>query len=160
MVMAEEERIGQLITGMYDIVSGPAGPRPWGRLREIFRPDGRFMRTMFDEADQPYLSIMSVDEYVESTSPFFDEVDFHEVEVSQRVDVFENMAQVWSVYEIRVETERPAPERRGINSIQLSRDSSGTWRIASMIWDNNRPPGLSPEKTISGFMRARDGSTG
>jgi 2-polyprenyl-6-methoxyphenol hydroxylase-like FAD-dependent oxidoreductase len=30
------------------------------------------------------------------------------------------------------------PERRGINSIQLFKDTDRGWRIIAMIWDNER----------------------
>ena len=55
------------------------------------------------------------------------------------VDVFGNMAQVWSAYEARTAPGEAPPERRGINSIQLYCEADGRWRIISMIWDNERP---------------------
>ena len=63
---------------------------------------------------------------------------FYEVETGRRVDLFGNIAHVWSVYEARRAPDDPVPERRGINSIQLFRDPDRGWRIVAMIWDNER----------------------
>ena len=81
---------------------------------------------------------MSLDEYAANTQPFFDANDFYEVETSRRIDLFGNMAHVWSNYEARTSLHDEIPERRGINSIQLFRDPDEGWRIVSMIWDNER----------------------
>ena len=61
------------------------------------------------------------------------------METARRIDVFGNMAHVWSVYEARTHPDDAEPERRGINSIQLYRDEHGRWSILNMIWDNERP---------------------
>jgi hypothetical protein len=81
---------------------------------------------------------MTLDEYSANTTPFFAENDFYEVEIGRRIDVFGNIAQVWSNYEARRAPEDATPERRGINSIQLFKDSDRGWRIIHMIWDNER----------------------
>jgi hypothetical protein len=72
------------------------------------------------------------------TTPFFAENDFHEIEIGRRIDLFGNIAQVWSAYEARSAPGDPAPEWRGINSIQLFKDPEAGWRIVAMIWDNER----------------------
>ena len=69
---------------------------------------------------------------------FFAENAFYEVETDRRVDVFGNIAHVWSHYEARRSTSDNDVERRGINSIQLFRDPDRGWRIIHMIWDNER----------------------
>lgn len=136
--MSEEDRIGAVVDEMYAMISGPAGPRDWARQAEIFHPEARQMRTGVDESGKPWIRIMSLDEYRENTTPFFTANDFYEVEIGRRIDVFGNMAHVWSAYEARTALDDAKPERRGINSIQLYRDETGAWRIISMIWDNER----------------------
>ena len=84
------------------------------------------------------MKMMGLDEYAENTMPFFDANDFYEIETARRIDVFGNMAHVWSNYEARTSLDDAEPERRGINSIQLFRDANQGWRIISMIWDNER----------------------
>ncbi|HEU5482631.1 MAG TPA: hypothetical protein VFU80_06035 [Sphingomicrobium sp.] len=136
--MSEEEQIGAVIDEMYAMISGPAGPRDWSRQANCFLPDARQVRTWVDGEGQPRKKSMGLDDYARDTQPFFDANDFFEVETSSRIDVFGNMAHVWSAYEARRSPDDPIPERRGINSIQLFRDPELGWRIIHMIWDNER----------------------
>jgi hypothetical protein len=136
--MSEEAKIGAVVDEMYDMISGPAGPRDWSRQRAIFHPDARQMRTGLDDGGKAWIKIMSLDEYAENTTPFFAANNFYEVEIARRIDVFGNMAHVWSAYEARTALGNAKPERRGINSIQFYRDATGRWQIMSMIWDNER----------------------
>ena len=134
----DEERIGAVVDEMYAMISGPAGPRDWSRQARIFHPDARQMRTGVDESGKAWIKIMSLDEYRVNTTPFFMANGFHEIEIARRIDIFGNMAQVWSAYEARTSPDDARPQRRGVNSIQLYREATGQWRIMSMIWDNER----------------------
>ena len=131
--------IGSVVDAMYASISGPAGPRDWSIQREIFHPDSRQARTGLDAAGAPWIKIMGREAYMEDTAPFFAANSFYEVETARRVDVFGNIAQVWSVYEAKTHPNDDRPERRGINSIQLYRGDDGNWSILHMIWDNERP---------------------
>ena len=135
---SDEARIGAVVDEMYAMISGPAGPRDWSRQERIFHPDARQMRTGVDESGKAWIRIMSLDAYRENTTPFFMANGFHEIEIARRIDIFGNMAQVWSAYEARTALNDARPERRGVNSIQLYRDETGQWRIMSMIWDHER----------------------
>jgi hypothetical protein len=136
--VSQEEAIGAVVDEMYAMISGPAGARDWARQRAIFHPEARQMRTGVDDSGNTWIKIMSLDEYAENTTPFFTANDFYEIEIARRIDVFGNMAQVWSAYEARTSLDDAKPERRGINSIQLYCDETGRWRIMSTIWDNER----------------------
>ena len=141
--MQDDERaIGAVVDAMYDMISGPAGPRDWARQAESFHPDARQMRTGLGADGRAWMKIMSLEDYQADTTPFFAANPFYEVETGRRIQVFGNMAHVWSVYEARRALDDGDPERRGINSIQLFKDPAHGWRIVSMIWDNERP-GLS-----------------
>lgn len=131
--------ISAVIDAMYAMVSGPAGPRDWSVQNQIFHPDARQMRTGVDADGKPWIKIMTLEEYVADTHDFFAANDFFEVEVGRSVQEFGNMAHAWSVYEARRSMDDETPERRGVNSIQLYRNSDGFWQITSMIWDNERP---------------------
>jgi hypothetical protein len=136
--MTDLEAIGAVVDEMYAMISGPAGPRDWSRQDNCFLPEARQVRTWVDEQGRPQKLSMSLDEYEANTTPFFDANDFFEVETSRRIDLFGNIAHVWSGYEARTSPEDESPERRGINSIQLFRDPDRGWRIIHMIWDNAR----------------------
>ena len=140
--MVDRSDIGAVIDAMYACISGPAGPREWATQREIFHPDSRQARTGLGPDGRPTMIVMGREEYAANVAPFFAANGFFEIEISRRIDVFGNMAQVWSVYEARTALTDAEPERRGINSIQLCRRPDGLWSILHMIWDNERP-GLS-----------------
>jgi len=136
--MTDEEEIGAVVDEMYAMISGPAGSRDWSRQDNCFLPEARQVRTWVDEQGRPQKLSMSLDEYRENTTPFFTTNNFYEIETARRIDVFGNMAHVWSNYEARMSLDDAEPERRGINSIQLFRHPEEGWKIISMIWDNER----------------------
>jgi hypothetical protein len=135
--MTDHEAIGAVIDEMYDMISGPAGPRDWSRQASCFLPDARQVRTWEDDG-RPSMLAMSPEEYQRNVTPFFMANPFYEVETGRRIDQFGNMAHVWSNYEARTSPDDADVERRGINSIQLFRHPDLGWRIISMIWDNER----------------------
>jgi hypothetical protein len=136
--MDDKAEIGAAVDEMYAMISGPKGPRDWSRQAKCFHPAARQIRTSLDEIGRPVMKMMSLEQYARDTTPYFAENDFFEIEIGRRIDLFGNMAHVWSAYEARPSLGDAEPERRGINSIQLFRDAELGWRIVSMIWDNER----------------------
>lgn len=137
-IATDQDAIAAVVGAMYAAISGPAGPRDWRLQETFFHSDARMMRTEIAADGSAGLHIMDRTQYREDTSPYFDAHPFYEVEIDRRIDVFGDIAQVWSVYEARTNPVDKHPERRGINSIQLQRDATGDWRIVSMLWDNER----------------------
>ena len=151
MSTSEEEdlkAIGAAVDEMYAMISGPKGPRDWSRQANCFHPAARQIRTSLDEIGRPVMKMMSLEQYARDTTPYFAANDFYEVEIGRRIDLFGNIAQVWSAYEARRSPDDAAPERRGINSIQLFRTAEAGWRIVAMIWDNEREGVEVPEDLI------------
>jgi hypothetical protein len=144
--MDDLAEIGAAVDEMYATISGPKGPRDWSRQARSFHPQARQIRTWVEPDGRPGMKMMSLEDYARDTSPYFAANDFYEVEIGRRVDLFGNIAHVWSAYEARQSPDDDQPERRGINSIQLFRDPDQGWRIVAMIWDNERA-GVA----ISGF---------
>lgn len=136
---ADRSEIDAVITDMYAMISGPAGPRDWSRQRDSFHAEARQMRTGVDAEGRPWIRIMGLDDYAADTTAFFAETAFYEIETGRKVDVFGNMAHAWSVYEARSHPDSPEVMKRGINSIQLYKAETGGWKVISMIWDNERP---------------------
>ena len=136
--MNDRKEISAAVDEMYAMISGPKGPRDWSRQANCFNPEARQIRTSTDEHGLPVMKIMSLDDYSRDTTPFFAENDFYEIEIGRRIDLFGNIAHVWSAYEARRSPDDAEPERQGVNSIQLFRDADKGWRIISMIWDNVR----------------------
>ncbi|HMG48726.1 MAG TPA: hypothetical protein VK614_14855 [Allosphingosinicella sp.] len=135
---ADRAQIGAAVDEMYAMISGPKGPRDWSRQANCFHPEARQIRTWVDADGRPACTIMGLDDYARDTTPFFADNDFYEIETARRIDLFGNIAHVWSAYEARTALDDETPERRGINSIQLFRDPELGWRIMAMLWDNER----------------------
>lgn len=136
--MDDTRSIDGVIRALYQSISGPAGqPRDWNRCQRLFHPQARQVRTGVDAHGRPFMRSMSVEEYRADTEPFFAGNDFHEVEIDRRSWRFGNIAHVLSRYEARRDPGDPAPERRGVNSIQLYHDGDRWW-ILHMSWDNER----------------------
>lgn len=130
--------VGAVIDALYASISGPPGPRDWELSAQVFHPQSRQARTGVDAEGRPWMKLMDQAAYRADVEPFFAANGFYEVETARRIEVFGNMAHVWSVYEARTRPDDPEPERRGINSIQLFRDGDGNWSVVHMIWDNER----------------------
>ena len=135
---ADEAAIGKVLDELYDIISGPAGPRDWSRQKAIFHDESRQMRTWIEPDGSAAIKIMGRDAYAADTTPYFAENAFYEIETARRINIFGNMAHAWSIYEARRSPDAADLDRRGINSIQLYKDADG-WKVISMIWDNERP---------------------
>ena len=136
--MSDEAAIGATVDEMYAMISGPAGPRDWSRQAKCFLPEARQVRTWVDDQGRATKKSMTLDEYSRDTTPFFAANAFYEIETGRRIDIFGNIAHVWSSYEARRSPDDADVERRGINSIQLFKDPDLGWRIIHMIWDNER----------------------
>lgn len=136
--MTDQAEIGAVIDEMYAMISGPAGQRDWSRQENCFLPEARQVRTWVDEEGRAVKKVMTPAEYSADTTPFFAANAFYEVETQRRIDLFGNIAHVWSAYEARRSPGNSDVERRGINSIQLFKDPGQGWRIIHMIWDNER----------------------
>ncbi len=134
---ADEAAIGKVLDELYDIISGPAGPRDWSRQKAIFHDESRQMRTWIEPDGSAAIKIMGRDAYAADTTPYFAENAFYEIETARRINIFGNMAHAWSIYEARRSPDAADLDRRGINSIQLYKDADG-WKVMSMIWDNER----------------------
>lgn len=149
MSASDEAAIGAAVDEMYAMISGPKGPRDWSRQANAFHPDARQIRTFIGDDGRADFKAMGLADYAENTTPFFAANDFFEVEIGRRIDVFGNIAHVWSAYEARTALDDAMPERRGINSIQLFKDPERGWRIMAMIWDNEREGVKLPPELIA-----------
>lgn len=145
--MPDTQSLENLLTAMYECISGPAGvPRDWKRMRSLYYPGAVLMRTSVAEHDSPEASFMTVDDFIESAEPYFHTYPFFEIEINRTVETFGNVTHVMSTYESR-KSPNGKPFARGINSIQLYHDGSRWW-IISMIWDIERDGNQIPQRYL------------
>jgi hypothetical protein len=134
------ESIDAIITALYDVISGPAGPRDWARDRTLYHPDAGWHMPIGprrDGQEGTMVRVLSLEEYQQQAAGYFDENGFYEIELARRVERFGHIAQVFSTYESRHALDDAEPFARGINSIQLMFDGTRWW-VLSISWDSER----------------------
>jgi len=153
------DTIEHIMAAVYDVISGPAGDRDWNRFRSLFYKDAR----MIPSGRRPDGTIgartSSVEDYIERSRPFFLKEGFFERAASNKVDEFDHMAHVWSVYESRHSKEEKEPFQRGINSFQLINDGKRWW-VLTIYWQGEDKGHPIPSKYLgkpTGIPRLRSG---
>ncbi len=138
---ADVDTIDHIVAALYDVISGPPGPRDWSRFRALFLPEAHLVRTGIRDGAPVHVA-MTPDEYAQRSGATLEKMAFFESETARRMERFGNIAHVFSTYASRRE-KNGAPFARGINSIQLLQDGK-RWYIVSVIWDSERPDNPIP----------------
>ena len=143
------ESIDAIIHALYDVISGPAGPKDWERERFILHPTARLMRGLpsggpAGAPPTPGLAVFSCEEFIESVTPRLTAEDFYEYETGREVFRFGRLAHVASAYASTHDLNRP-PFARGINSLQLWFDG-GRWWIMGVMWDWEQAGAVIPAR--------------
>ena len=129
---ADAAGIDQTIREVYAIISGPAGQkRDFARMRSMFAPNA-LLRVITPTG----LRGGTLEEYINKSGPMLEKEGFTERELGRRVEVYGNLAHVWSSYDGRTAT--GSFKTRGINSFQLVR-IDGRWLVASILWQQETP---------------------
>lgn len=100
---ADVKSIDSILAATYDVISGPAGKkRDWVRFRSLFQPGARLIPVSKPAGQSQFgARILSPDDYIERSAPFLEKEGFFERGVSNKVERFGNIAQVFSAYESR-----------------------------------------------------------
>lgn len=139
MTEADDRRvIRAMINEDYAMLSGPAGPRPYDRVKHHYHPRATMVRTGVDEKGAPFATVMSVDDHHADVDRKLADIAFLEEEIDHQCEVFGNIARVRSLYRSVYGTGAAAREGRGVNFYNLIRED-GVWKIMSIVWDNERP---------------------
>ena len=129
---ADAAGIDQTIREVYAVISGPAGQkRDFDRMRTLFAPNARLQVIGANG-----LRGGDLENYIAKSGPSLEKEGFTERELARRVEVFGDLAHVWSSYHGTTHT--GAFELRGINSFQLVR-VNGRWLVASLLWQHSTP---------------------
>ena len=131
---------------VYDVISGPAGPRDWNRFKSLLLPECRLIPVSHPADGQAAYRTLDAETYIQRAEPAFAKQGFFETGVANRVEEFGSIAHVFSTYESRHEQDA-APFARGINSFQLVK-LGDRWWVASIMWDAERPDVPIPGKYL------------
>lgn len=128
----DDAAIASVISDVYAVISGPAGPRDWVKFKALFVPEGRLVPVGARGA-----TVLTPDGYIERAGAMMAKEGFFESEIARRVERYGNVAHVFSTYESR-HAPGDGPFARGINSIQLVR-VAGQWRVLQITWQGETP---------------------
>jgi hypothetical protein len=140
------DSIDHIVAAVYDVISGPAGPRDWDRFRSFFYPGARMIPSRRDDKGAVTAWVSTPDEYATRAQDFFSKEGFFENSVANRVEEWDHIAHVWSTYESR-HAKGEKPFARGINSFQLFNDGSRWW-ILTVYWESEDANHPLPEKYL------------
>jgi hypothetical protein len=145
--IADVDTIEHTMAAVYDVISGPAGPRDWNRFRSLFYPGARLIPIVESKDSAIAAKMISADEYVEQAGGYFAKEGFFETAVANRIETWGQMAHVWSTYESRHAKTAP-PFQRGINSFQLFNDGHRWW-VLNISWQDETPSRPIAKKYLS-----------
>lgn len=141
--------IDSILGATYDVISGSAGKkRDWDRFRSLFYPGARLIPTGKRPNETEVRSrVLTPDDYVERSAPFLEKEGFFERGVSNKIETFGNIAQVFSTYESRHNASDAQPFQRGINSFQLVNDGKRWW-IMTIMWEAETQENPIPQEYL------------
>jgi hypothetical protein len=140
------DSIDHIIAAVYDVISGPAGPRDWDRFRSLYYAGARMIPSRRDDKGTITARVSSPDEYATRAQDYFSKDGFFENSVANHVESWDHIAHVWSTYESR-HAKGEKPFARGINSFQLFHDGSRWW-ILTVYWESEDATHPLPEKYL------------
>jgi hypothetical protein len=145
---ADVATVDSIIAAVYDGISGPAGKkRDWNRMRSLFIPGARLIPTGPRPGDTYGSRVLTLDEYIERSSGFFEKEGFYEKEVARVSEQFGQIVHAFSTYESRHLQDDAKPFARGINSMQLMNDGKRWW-IVTIFWQAEDAKTPLPEKYL------------
>lgn len=129
-----------IIAAVYDVISGPpTQKRDWDRMRSLFYAGARLIPTGANkEGAGMKVTSLSVQDYIDRVTPYFEKNGFAEREISRHADKWGNIFEAFSTYESRHDAKDAAPFARGINSFQLFFDGTRWW-ILTIYWQAESP---------------------
>jgi hypothetical protein len=141
------DTLDHILAAVYEVISGPAGPRDWERFRSLFYPGARLIPTRRDASGKVVARMLTAEDYIQFSQSFFDKEGFFEVAVANRIEQWDRLAQVWSTYESR-HAQSDKPFARGINSFQFLFDGTRWW-VVSIYWQGEDPAHPLPDKYLT-----------
>ena len=134
--MSDEEKIKSVLDSFYSTISGNAGEeREWENLKKLFSDCANF--TPYNLPDDLTKKAVSYNtsEYIERLKKYFLDHDFYERGFNYKIDIYGNIASVYSEYKSQIKKKNDTYMKSGINLVQLLFEED-EWKIVSMLWEN------------------------
>ncbi|UII81121.1 hypothetical protein [Flagellimonas sp. CMM7] len=137
--------IDNVISTLYEVISGEKGEeRNWELMRYIYHPNAKLVATGKNRQGNVGATYVTPQSYVENSGKWLIENGFFEEEIHRKVEVFGNIAQVFSTYQCFKSKKDTKPFMRGINGIQLL-NTGDRWRIINIFWQQETDENPIPE---------------
>ena len=133
---------------LYNVISGEKGEeRNWELFKFLFKPEAKLIPSGKSKEDLYNVKYMSADDYINTSGQWLVNNGFFEKEIHRSVDIFGNIAHVFSTYESFKSKSDTIPFMRGINSIQLLNDGNRWW-IINIYWTQETEENPIPSRYL------------
>ncbi len=140
--------IENIVSSIYEVVSGKKGEeRNWELMKIIFHPDARLIMNYTNKEGEHEIYFYSVEDYISTFREGLKQSDLYEKDVKNQIDVFGNMAQVFSTFKSYKSKTDEEPFKKGMASIQLFNDGERWW-VLSMYWKNESEDSKIPSEYL------------
>lgn len=140
--------LDKTVKTLYEVISAEKGEeRNWRQFRFLFYPDAKLIATGMNEDYTYKAKYLSPTQYIKSSEKWMKINGFIEKEINRKVNVFGNIAHVFSTYESYHSKKDKEPFMRGINSIQLINDEDRWW-IINIYWAQETEERPIPKKYL------------
>jgi hypothetical protein len=140
--------VAAIVKASYEAISGPPGQLlNLDRFRSLFLPNTQLVSVSLQNGEAS-AHVMTINEFTKMVTGLIGKDGHIEHELTERVEVYGNIANVWSAYESRKTPDDPHA-MRGINSIQLFNDGKRWW-ISGAQWQHESPEVPIPAKYLPG----------
>jgi hypothetical protein len=137
-----------VVRASYVAISGPPGQvLNLDRFRSLFLSQAQLISVSVKDG-QSVARAMTLSEFTDMLTARIGKDGHLEHEIAQRIEVYGNIANVWSSYESRKTPDDPHVTR-GINSIQLMNDGKRWW-ITGAQWQHETAETPIPAEYLSG----------
>ena len=136
--MENEQSIIIAINRFYEIISGKRREeRNWTEMRDLFIESAVLTPYVFGDDTEVKVVSYNIEGYINRLKQSNAEHDIHEKGFNYKIDIYGNIANVYSEYSAEITKTNETYMKKGINLIQLLKSEKG-WKIVSMLWENTR----------------------
>ena len=133
---------------LYAVISGEKDvERDWELFKFLFKPNAKLIPSGKNSEGEIKVRFMSPNDYIKGSGKWLVENGFFEKEIHRKVEVFGNIAHVFSTYESFKSEKDKKPFMRGINSIQLLNDGERWW-VINIYWTQETESNPIPKKYL------------
>lgn len=128
------QTLHKTVKALYEVISAEKGEdRNWKQFKFLFYPNAKLIPTGMNPDFEYKAKYMTPDEYIANSEKWLKMNGFIEKEINREVNIFGNIAHVFTTYQCYHSAEDKKPFMRGINSIQLINDENRWW-IVNLLW--------------------------